>query len=69
MNADARRSIDDAQVFSPDLWATHAKFFPEKEASICGNIRRKWGDFERNTSPVTNRLIDEGIERGDKNQC
>ncbi len=58
--------IDDAQVFLPDLWATHAKFYPNKEAVICGDVRRTWGDFDRNMSRVANRLIAAGIGRGDK---
>lgn len=59
-------SIDNAQVFLPDLWATHAKFHPNKEAVVCGNVRRSWGEFDHNMSRVANRLIDRGIGRGDK---
>lgn len=65
MNASVT-SIDDAQVFLPDLWATHAKFYPDKEAVICGDVRRTWGDFNRNMSRVANQLIAAGIGRGDK---
>jgi long-chain acyl-CoA synthetase len=59
-------SLDNAQVFLTDLWATHAKFYPQKEAVICGDVRRTWGDFDRNMSRVANRLIADGIGRGDK---
>ena len=59
-------SIDNAQVFLPDLWATHAKFSPDKEAVICGDVRRTWGDFDRNMSRVANQLIAAGIGRGTK---
>lgn len=59
-------SIDDAQVFLPELWATHAKFNPSKEAVVCGEERRSWGDFDRNMSRVANALISRSIGRGDK---
>ncbi|MDP6389615.1 MAG: AMP-binding protein [Alphaproteobacteria bacterium] len=59
-------SIDNAQVFLPDLWATHGKFHPRKEAVVCGNVRRDWGEFDHNMSRVANRLIDRGIGRDDK---
>jgi acyl-CoA synthetase (AMP-forming)/AMP-acid ligase II len=59
-------TIDNAQVFLPELWATHAKFNPQKEAVICGDVRRNWGDFDANMSRVANALIDRGIGRGDK---
>jgi len=59
-------SIDNAEVFLPDLWATHARFYPDKEAVICGDVRRTWGDFNLNMSRVANQLIAAGIGRGDK---
>jgi len=59
-------TLDNAQVFLTDLWATHAKFSPQKEAVLCGDVRRTWGDFDRNMSRVANRLIADGIGRGDK---
>ncbi|USG63140.1 acyl--CoA ligase [Sneathiella marina] len=59
-------SIDDAQVFLPELWATHAKFNPNKEAIICGDERRSWGDFDSNMSRIANALVSRGIGRGDK---
>ena len=58
--------IDDAQVFLPDLMATHAKFHPDKEAVVCGPVRRTWGDFDRNMNRIANGLIGAGIGRGDK---
>lgn len=58
--------IDNAQTFLTDLWATHAKFNPNKEAVICGDVRRNWRDFDANMSRVANGLIDRGIGRGDK---
>lgn len=59
-------TIDNAQVFLPELWATHAKFNPNKEAVVCGNVRRSWGDFDANMSRIANALINRGIGRGDK---
>lgn len=58
--------IDDAQVYLPELWATHAKFSPDKEAVVCGDVRRSWGDFDANMSRIANLLIADGIGRGDK---
>jgi len=60
------QAIDNAQVFITDLWATHAKFHPQKEAIICGEVRRNWGDFDANMSRVGNQLIGAGIGKGDK---
>lgn len=66
MNDGVGLQIDDAQVFLPDLMATHAKFQPHKEAVVCGAVRRTWGDFDRNMNRIANRLIAAGIGRGDK---
>jgi len=59
-------TLDDPQVFLPDLFATHAAFYPKKEAVVCGNVRRTWGDFNANMNRVANRLIARGIGKGDK---
>ncbi len=58
--------IDDAQVYLPELWHTHARYNPDKEAVVCGPVRRTWGDFDANMSRIANRLIAAGIGRGDK---
>mgnify|MGYP001411471325 FL=1 len=58
--------IDDAQVYLPELWHTHARYYPDKEAVVCGQERRTWGDFDANMSRVANRLIAAGIGRGDR---
>ncbi|MDF2368493.1 MAG: class I adenylate-forming enzyme family protein [Sneathiella sp.] len=58
--------IDDTNVFLPDLWSTHATFSPEKDALICGDERRSWGDFDKNMSRIAHALINRGIGRGDK---
>lgn len=59
-------AIDDTNVFLPDLWHTHATFSPDKDALVCGEIRRSWGDFDKNMSRIANALIARGIGRGDK---
>ena len=58
--------LDDPQVYLPDLFATHARFAPEKEAVICGDVRRRWGAFDANISRVANALVDAGIGKDDK---
>ena len=58
--------LDDPQVFIPDLLANHARFQPDKEAVVCGVVRRKWGEFDRNISRVANALVAAGIGRGDR---
>ncbi|MCR9221466.1 MAG: AMP-binding protein [Alphaproteobacteria bacterium] len=58
--------LDDPQVYLPDLFATHARFYPSKEAVVCGPVRRTWGDFDANISRVANALVADGIGKGDK---
>jgi len=58
--------LDDPQVFIPDLIANHARFQPNKEAVVCGNVRRRWGEFDGNISRVANALVAAGIGRGDR---
>jgi len=58
--------IDDTQVFLPDLWATHARFSPEKDAVICGDVRRNWRDFNQNMNRVANAVGSRGLGQGDK---
>ncbi|MEH6405293.1 MAG: class I adenylate-forming enzyme family protein [Sneathiella sp.] len=58
--------IDEAQVFLPELWATHARFSPNKEAVICGDVRRNWKDFNDNMNKIANAVIARGFGRGDK---
>lgn len=48
--------LDDAQVFIPDVVASHARFQPRKEAVVCGDVRRTWGEFDANASRVANAL-------------
>ncbi len=58
--------IDHANVFLPQVYATYARFHPDKEAVICGEARRTWGAFDANMSRIANALIARGIGRGDK---
>ena len=58
--------LDDAQLFLPELWAAHARVHPGKPAVVVGEVRRSWGDFDRNMSRIANQLIARGIGRGDK---
>jgi long-chain acyl-CoA synthetase len=39
------------------IWATHARFAPDRTAAICGDRRLSWGDFDRGTSRVANALL------------
>ena len=60
------KTIDDAQVYLPELWATHARFSPDKEAVVCGEVRRSWRDFNNNLNRIANAVRDYGLGRGDK---
>ena len=58
--------LDDPLVYLPDLFATHARHYPTKDAVLCGGHRRSWGDFVRNINRVANHLIASGIQKGDR---
>ncbi|MCA3179590.1 MAG: AMP-binding protein [Burkholderiaceae bacterium] len=58
--------LDDPQVFIPDVIANHARFQPRKEAVVCGDVRRSWGDFDANISRIAHALLGEGLARGDR---
>jgi len=49
-------SLDDCQVYLPDLWATYARFQPDKEAVVCGDIRRTWAQLNAGMNRVANAL-------------
>ncbi|RPH44179.1 MAG: long-chain fatty acid--CoA ligase, partial [Burkholderiales bacterium] len=59
-------ALDDPQVFIPDLIANHARFQPRKEAVVCGDVRRSWGDFDANISRIAHALLAAGLQRGDR---
>jgi long-chain acyl-CoA synthetase len=56
--------LDDAQVYLPDLWATYAKYQPNKLAIVCGDERATWADFDRGMNRVANRLLAQDLGRG-----
>ena len=56
--------LDDAQVYLPDLWATYAKYQPDKPALVCGDDRATWADFDQGMNRVANRLLADGLGRG-----
>ena len=60
------QELDDAQVFLPDVWSTHAAYAPDKEAVICGAERLSWGELERELNRTASALRDAGVARGDK---
>lgn len=42
-----------------------ARAHPEREAIVCGDLRRNWGEFDARASRVANGLRDMGYGRGD----
>ena len=58
--------LDDAQLFLPRVWETHAEYYPAKTALICGDDRLTWAELNARLNQVANTLIDSGITRGDK---
>ena len=38
----------------PDVFDGHALALPEKDAVVCGPVRRHWRDFNRNINRVAN---------------
>jgi acyl-CoA synthetase (AMP-forming)/AMP-acid ligase II len=59
-------TLDDPQVFLPDLFESHGTYFPEREAVVCGPERRHWGEFNRNMNRVANALLAAGLRQGEK---
>ncbi len=58
--------LEDTQVYLPDIWATHAEFFPNKEAVVYGDDRVTWNQFNQGMNRVANWLGAEGVGKGDK---
>jgi acyl-CoA synthetase (AMP-forming)/AMP-acid ligase II len=58
--------LDDPQVYIPDLFATHARHYPDKPAIRCGDETRSWGEFVGNINRIANFLIAQGVAKGDK---
>lgn len=59
-------SLDDTQVYLPELWATYARFQPDKTALVCGGRRQSWRELNSGMNRVANRLLSAGVGRGDK---
>lgn len=59
-------TLDDTQVYLPELWATHARFTPDKPALICGDRRLTWRELNAGLNRVANRLLEMGVGRGKK---
>jgi len=59
-------TLDDAQVLITELFASHARFQPLKEAVVCGEVRRCWGEFDANISRVAHALLGAGLQQGDR---
>ncbi len=45
------------------IWATHARFAPERPAAICGEQTLSWRAFDHGTSRVANLLLAAGVEK------
>jgi acyl-CoA synthetase (AMP-forming)/AMP-acid ligase II len=60
------QTLDNPAVLIPDVLASHARHFPQREAVVCGAVRRCWGDFGANIEACARALQAAGIGRGDK---
>ncbi|MFN0186802.1 MAG: AMP-binding protein, partial [Aquabacterium sp.] len=56
--------LDDATVLIPEVFASHAAYFPQQEAVVCGAVRRNWGDFNAGIERIACALERAGIGRG-----
>ncbi len=57
-------TLDDPSVLIPDILASHAEYFPDREAVICGTERRTWGQFHAGMERVARALAAAGVGRG-----
>lgn len=57
-------TLDDTSVLIPDVFEVHARTHPQKEAVVCGPVRRTWGDFAANINRVAHALNARGIGPG-----
>jgi long-chain acyl-CoA synthetase len=58
-------SLDDPQLFLPELWANHARHNGAKTAIVCGEERRTWAQFNAAQNRIANSLRARGFGRGD----
>ena len=56
--------LDDPTVLIPEIFASHASYFPDREAVVCGEVRRTWGDFNANIQRLANALAAAGVGAG-----
>jgi acyl-CoA synthetase (AMP-forming)/AMP-acid ligase II len=60
------QGLDDCQLMLPELWATWARFQPDKTAVVCGAARRTWSEFNAGMNRVANGLLAAGVGRGER---
>lgn len=58
------QTLDDTSVLIPDVFDGHARALPDKDAVVCGAVRRNWRDFNANINRVANALGAAGIGPG-----
>ena len=58
--------LDDTSVLIPDVFEVHGRSQPDKDAVVCGPVRRSWGDFVANINRVANALHARGVGPGDQ---
>ncbi len=52
-------------MFLPDIWATHAKWRPTRDALVVGDQRLNWRQINAAMNRVANALTARGLGRGD----
>ncbi|MBL8349054.1 MAG: AMP-binding protein [Burkholderiaceae bacterium] len=56
--------LDDTSALIPEVFEVHGRSQPDKDAVICGPVRRNWGDFNANINRVANALGARGVGPG-----
>ena len=57
-------SLDDTQVFLPEVWASHARFRHNKVAVICGDQQLTWGELNTRCNRTANAMLQAGYTTG-----
>lgn len=57
-------TLDDTSALIPNGFEGHTRSQPEREAVVCGDDRRCWGDFNAHINRVTQALHRRGIGPG-----
>jgi non-ribosomal peptide synthetase component E (peptide arylation enzyme) len=61
------QSFDRLPVASlSDILRSNARFYPNREAVVCGETRLTWAMLDRNVSRAANGLLFAGIAKGDR---